>query len=151
MQTPIIVFGAAGRMGTMILNLAAAQPERFSIVAAVERGDHPLLGQPVKSFASAVPGELTLAVEPPTQPPPETIGIHFSLPEATIQFLPWHRQLGLGAVIGTTGLSAPQRQAVEEAAAQAAMLLTPNTSTGVNVLFWLAEQATRLLGARVRH
>lgn len=49
-------------------------------------------------------------------------------------------------VIGTTGHSADQLQSLRAASASTATLLAPNFSIGVNLLFWLTEQASVVLG-----
>jgi 4-hydroxy-tetrahydrodipicolinate reductase len=48
-------------------------------------------------------------------------------------------------VIGTTGLSADERAAVEKAARDIPVVMAPNMSLGVNLLFALLEQAGRVL------
>lgn len=50
-------------------------------------------------------------------------------------------------VIGTTGHSAEQMRAIENAATKIAVVLAPNFSVGVNTLFWLTRKAAELLGA----
>ena len=143
---PIIMFGAAGRMGRMILTLAADDTEHYRIVGAVERPDHPQIGQGLDQLFPGGPDGVPLTDRPPEEIQPATVAIHFTLPEAIHPHMDWTRRLGVGSVIGTTGLDPAQRSAIESAAAAAPILLTPNTSLGVNVLFWLAQQAAGLLG-----
>ncbi len=72
--------------------------------------------------------------------------IDFSSPAASVRCV----ELALAAkkplVIGTTGLSAEQRTRVEAAGAHIPLLLSPNMSVGVNLLFRLAEIAAATLG-----
>jgi 4-hydroxy-tetrahydrodipicolinate reductase len=143
--TAIVMFGAGGRMGRMILELAACEPERYQIAGAVEHAQHPLLGQALVQFIPGGPVDVKLSTQPPVDAPTDAVGIHFSSPVSTLEHLRW----GHGrhaAVVGTTGLNADQTAQLQTAAADLALLHTPNTSTGVNVLFWLAEQAAQLLG-----
>jgi 4-hydroxy-tetrahydrodipicolinate reductase len=49
-------------------------------------------------------------------------------------------------VIGTTGLSQTDQQAIDQAAGQIAVVQSPNMSLGVNLLFKLVAQAARTLG-----
>jgi 4-hydroxy-tetrahydrodipicolinate reductase len=49
-------------------------------------------------------------------------------------------------VIGTTGFSASQSAAIQDAAKRIPIVLSPNFAVGVNVLFKLAETAARALG-----
>lgn len=143
---PIVLFGAAGRMGRMITQLAAAEPDRYQIVAAVDQPDHPLIGRPLAELVPGAPAEVQLAAAPPDQPPAGAIAVHFMLPAASIVHLDWSRRHAIPTLVGTTGFNEEQLSTLKAAAADAAILLSPNTSRGVNVLFWLARQATRLLG-----
>jgi 4-hydroxy-tetrahydrodipicolinate reductase len=49
-------------------------------------------------------------------------------------------------VIGTTGHSLDQLAALRVEAARIAILLSPNFSVGVNLLFWLTERTSEILG-----
>jgi 4-hydroxy-tetrahydrodipicolinate reductase len=49
-------------------------------------------------------------------------------------------------VIGTTGLSASQREALGEAAFDIALVYAPNMSVGVNLCFKLLDLAARVMG-----
>lgn len=144
--TPIVMIGAAGRMGRMILDLAAADAAQYRIVAAVDRADHPQIGRPLAELIPGAPAGMNLESKPPQNIPAGTVAIHFSLPDALAERLGWNVQTGCAAVIGTTGLNEDQKKMVEAASAKIPLILTPNTSTGVSVLCRLAREATRLLG-----
>jgi 4-hydroxy-tetrahydrodipicolinate reductase len=49
-------------------------------------------------------------------------------------------------VIGTTGFSAAQKNAIAEAAKRMPIVMTANFAVGVNVVFKLAETAAKILG-----
>lgn len=144
--TPIVMIGAAGRMGQMILELALADPAKYRIAGAVDRADHPLTGHPMAELVPGVPAGVRLEARPPENLARETVAIHFSLPAALGEHLSWNVQAGCAAVIGTTGLNEEQKRMVQSAAERIPVILTPNTSTGVAALCWLAREATRLLG-----
>jgi 4-hydroxy-tetrahydrodipicolinate reductase len=55
------------------------------------------------------------------------------------------RELGVNAVIGTTGFTSLQKDLVEDAARDIAIVMAPNMSVGVNVTFKLLEMAARSL------
>lgn len=132
-------------MGRMILGCAAQNPEKFSIAGAVEYSEHPELGKTLDQLVPGAPASVTLAAAPPAEVPAGTVAIHFSLPAGTLAHLDWHRRTKTPAVIGTTGFESSEREQIDALAGEIPVMLTPNTSTGVNVLFWLAEQAARLL------
>ncbi|MCA9582431.1 MAG: 4-hydroxy-tetrahydrodipicolinate reductase, partial [Myxococcales bacterium] len=50
-------------------------------------------------------------------------------------------------VVGTTGLDDGAHRALQDAASVVPVVFAPNFSVGVNVLFHLAREATRLLGS----
>jgi 4-hydroxy-tetrahydrodipicolinate reductase len=72
--------------------------------------------------------------------------IDFTSPEATMEHLALCEKLGKAMVIGTTGLSDEQRESVERASKKIPVLLSPNMSVGVNVLFRIVADAARALG-----
>ena len=72
--------------------------------------------------------------------------IDFTRPEGTLAHLTLCRELGVRAVIGTTGFTPAQRAEIAAHARHLAMVLAPNMSVGVNVMLRLLEQAARALG-----
>lgn len=145
-KIPFVMIGAAGRMGQMILQIALSEPEKYEIVGAIEYDGHPLIGKPLSELIPGAPSNIVFTTTAPADAPKGTVAIHFALPDATMRHLDWSRQGGYPAAICTTGFSDEQLADIEAAASDAAMLLTPNTSLGVNVLFYLTQQAARLLG-----
>jgi 4-hydroxy-tetrahydrodipicolinate reductase len=73
--------------------------------------------------------------------------IDFTRPEGTMQHLAACRKLRKAMVIGTTGFGAGQKAEIQAAAREIAIVLAPNMSVGVNVVFKLLEQAASSLGA----
>lgn len=145
-SVPIVMLGAAGRMGRMILTLAAGQPGDFTIVGAVDRPDLPEQGRPLSEMIPGAPDKVALTTAPPEEVPEGTVVIDYSAPEATLAQLDWVAAHPAAMLIGTTGFEPEHEARIRELGARRPVMITPNTSTGVNVLFWLVEQATRLLG-----
>ena len=56
--------------------------------------------------------------------------VDFSSPEGVVASATWCGANGVGLVIGTTGLSDPQRQAVDEAATKVGVVIAANYSLG---------------------
>ena len=133
-------------MGRAILELAAADPGRFQVAGAVDRPGHPDLGRDLSAFIPGLPAGHLLAAAPPAAPPPGGGAVDFSSAAAIAATLDWAERTATAVVIGTTGLDVAQRALLQAAAGRIPVLLTPNTSTGINVLFWLAHEAARLLG-----
>lgn len=145
-RTPLIVFGAAGRMGRMILQCADPATQPFELVAAIEGPDNPALGQRLGALVPGLPSDLQVTSQLPSDPPDGTVAINFSLPDPTLEQLDWAQSKGVATVIGTTGFSKAQRERIERVAKDIPLLLAPNMSVGVNVLYRLVAEAVRLLG-----
>ena len=71
--------------------------------------------------------------------------IDFTRPDGTLRHLDACRQLGVKAVIGTTGFSDEQKATVAEHARHIAIVMAPNMSVGVNVVLKLLDVAARAL------
>ena len=71
--------------------------------------------------------------------------IDFTRPEGTMAHLAVCRELGVKAVIGTTGFSDFQKAEIAEHAREIAIVMAPNMSVGVNVVFKLLDMAARAL------
>jgi 4-hydroxy-tetrahydrodipicolinate reductase len=121
-MTRLLVQGASGRLGQIILRLAAQRSGTWRVTAS-ERG------------ASLEP--LVTATE---------VSIDVSVPEASVQLASLCARHRKPLVIGTTGHSDAQMKAIETAAATCPILIAPNFSVGVNLLFWLTREAAKVLG-----
>lgn len=71
--------------------------------------------------------------------------IDFTRPEGTLAHLAVCRELGVRAVIGTTGFSDAQKAEVAAHARHIAIVMAPNMSLGVNVVLKLLDVAARAL------
>lgn len=138
----IAISGAAGRMGRTLVRLAAADPE-LALAAAIERADHPKLGQDAGELAGA--GRLGVPLASSME---ADIGalIDFSTPEAVRERAALAVARRAALVVGTTGLGPEANAALEKAAATVPVLAAPNMSAGVNLLFELAGEVARRLG-----
>lgn len=145
-RTPLIIYGAAGRMGRMILQSADPSTQPFDIVGAIEGPGNPLLGQPVASLLPGMQSDVLISADPPASAPEGSVVINFSLPEPTLDQLIWAQSAGVASVVGTTGFSPAQREKIQRIAKSVPVLLAPNMSVGVNVLYRLVAEAVRLLG-----
>jgi 4-hydroxy-tetrahydrodipicolinate reductase len=72
--------------------------------------------------------------------------IDFTRPEATLAHLGCCRELGVAAVIGTTGFSQVQRADLAAFARELPMVVAPNMSVGINVVLGLLALAAGGLG-----
>ncbi|KPK65527.1 MAG: 4-hydroxy-tetrahydrodipicolinate reductase, partial [Planctomycetes bacterium SM23_32] len=139
----VAVNGAAGAMGRQVIG-AVARSGDCQLVAALERSDHPDLGKDAGLLAGVGPLGVALSAELAGEP---DVLVDFSAPESAVSRARQCAARGVALVIGTTGLSDQQTAVIEqEAAARVPVLVAPNMSLGVNLLFQLAEQAALALG-----
>jgi 4-hydroxy-tetrahydrodipicolinate reductase len=142
-KTTIGINGVCGRMGQRILQLAREDGE-LEIGAALEASGHPKLAQD----AGEVAGIGRIAVPIRSDLPFETrldAMIDFSTPEGTMTVLALCLERRIPLIVATTGHSAAQRQQIEAAAHETALLMAPNMSLSVNLLMKLVGQAATIL------
>ncbi len=142
----VIVTGAAGRMGGQIIRLLQASPG-FALVGATERAG-PAVGQDAGTLAGGRPAgvpvgdDLALALDGSRV----QVVVDFTAFEVSAGHAETCAGRGVPVVIGSTGFTPEARARVQAAAARVPVVLSPNMSVGVNVLFSLVEQAARTLG-----
>jgi 4-hydroxy-tetrahydrodipicolinate reductase len=118
----LLIAGSHGRMGRAVATCAREDP-RFRISAEINSND---------SFPGALPQS--------------DVSIDFTRPEATLPFVKASAHAGKPIVIGTTGHSYAVGPTLAQYARAIPIVLSPNFSTGVNVLFWLTRKAVEILG-----
>jgi len=138
------VVGSAGRMGQSLVR-EIVEKEGVRLVAASERSAHPALGQDAGSLAGVGTLGVTITSDPEQVFEKADSVLEFSVPQATVVHAGFAAARGVGHVIGTTGLSVGEEEALQAAARQTPIFWAPNMSVGVNVLAALAEQAAAAL------
>jgi len=139
----IAVAGATGRMGQMLVEAVSAAPD-LQLSGALDRADSPAIGLDAAAFAGQLTGtritaDLRLGLTG------ANVLIDFTRPEGTLAHLQICRQLGVNAVIGTTGFSEAQKAEIAAIAKDIAIVMAPNMSVGVNVTLKLLEMAAKAL------
>lgn len=136
MESPVrlLIHGGNGRMGQSVQRLCRDDP-RCDIAGAVSRKVGPRVVDGVPQFASS---ELAGA-------PEFDVAIDFSLPEAFDRILALCLARSKPLVSGTTGLSALQVAALDDASTRIPIVWASNFSLGVALLHDLVERAARAL------
>lgn len=138
----IAVSGATGRMGRMIIEAVLAA-EDAQLFAAITAPGAESIGQDAAAFLGKSTGVVI------TDDLSSIVGadvlIDFTRPEATLSYLPFCAEHGIGMVIGTTGFDAQGRACIEESAQKIPVVFAPNMSVAVNAAFCLIEKAAALL------
>lgn len=118
----ILLNGSKGRMGQAIM--AAAPQAACEIVAATDVGDDP----------SAAIGQCDAVID-------------FSHHSATPGVVALAATHGKPVIIGTTGHTEEEREAILQHTDTIPVVWAGNYSIGVNVLFWLTRKAAEILGS----
>ncbi|TMA43184.1 MAG: 4-hydroxy-tetrahydrodipicolinate reductase, partial [Deltaproteobacteria bacterium] len=134
-----VVAGAAGRMGSRVLAMLREEKD-FAVTGAFERSGTEYVGRDAGGI------RIASGIEPALENGADVV-IDFTAPSATMQHAPVCAARGVALVIGTTGLSAEQKTELRSLARRIPLLLAPNMSVGVNVLFRLVAEAAKALGA----
>jgi 4-hydroxy-tetrahydrodipicolinate reductase len=121
-MTNVIITGAKGRMGQMLIACAQNIPS-LKVAAQVDQGD-----------------DLSAVIES------GDVVIDFSAHAATLDIARLCAQHQKALVIGTTGHSDADAAAIKQFQTQIPMVWASNFSTGVNTLFWLTRKAAEILG-----
>ncbi len=129
-------------MGRVLLEAVAQAPD-CKLYGALERAGSPFLGRDASVLGGSteimISDDLAAALEG------ADVLIDFTRPEGTLQHLALCRKHGVNMVIGTTGFSAEQKQAIADAGQDIGVVFAPNMSVGVNLTFKLLEIAAKVL------
>jgi 4-hydroxy-tetrahydrodipicolinate reductase len=142
----IVVLGAKGRMGQMVLQ-ACAQKSRglnpqLRVVGAVESPSSPNLG--LKTGVEGIDVAITSELAPLLKP--GVVVIDFTAPQASLAALEAVRKAGAAHVLCTTGFTPAEKLVIAEAAKVVPIVMAPNMSIGVTVMFRVAEMVAKILG-----
>ena len=140
-QLGVVVLGASGRTGSQVVKLLVDHPQARLLGACVSAGS--------ASLGKAVPGHsLTFQVLSEGLLAQAQVVIDFSLPEGTAQLVQICASLkqGPSLLIASTGHSAEQIKAIEQAACKSPVLLCGNTSIGIAALLAASRLVQEILG-----
>ncbi|MCF8476606.1 MAG: 4-hydroxy-tetrahydrodipicolinate reductase [Pseudolabrys sp.] len=140
----LIVAGAGGRMGRTLIK-AITETDGLTLAGALEDARSPLIGWDAGRLAGLgdngvkLVGDLAKAIG-------EADGIiDFTAPAATLSYAARAAQAGKVHIIGTTGFSAADETAIQDAAKKAVIVKSGNMSLGVNLLAALTKRVARTL------
>ena len=139
----IAVAGASGRMGHMLIEAVCASAD-CALSGALDVAGNPALGSDPLAMLGRR-SDLRITDDLRAGLSGADVLIDFTRPEGTLAHLAMCRQLGVAAVIGTTGFSPAQKEQVAEHARHVAIVMAPNMSLGVNVVLKLLDVAARAL------
>ena len=132
-------------MGGAVIR-AIQQSRDIKLVAAVDKAKSSRLGKDAGEVAAA--GHLGIAVCDRIEDylTAKSVVIDFTNPEASLGFLGAAAKKRAPVVIATTGFNSAQLAEIKRLAKRTPVLLSANTSLGVNVLVALLGKAAKMLG-----
>ena len=141
----VIVCGAAGKMGRRICSIVL-EDERLKLAGAVEAKGSEFVGKDIGFVCSSEPVNLEIVDDLEAVIDNGDVVIDFTTPEATVEHVRVAADKDKPIVIGTTGLSNEQVKEIEKFSAIVPVVLAPNMSLGVNILFKLVGEIAKVLG-----
>ena len=130
----IVICGALGRMGRTVAAEIESEKD-LELAGAVEAAgvDGSILGVEATASLAGIVGGCDVVVD-------------FTNPEATLEHIEVCAEAGRPLVVGTTGLSEEQIEKAHAATDRVPLLIAPNMSAGVNLMFRTVEDLARALG-----
>jgi len=138
------VVGIGGRMGALICKRVINAPD-MELAGALEKDGHPIIGKDAGMVLGIGHQGVSITSDCSLSFKDASVIIDFSIPEASVSHLGFAAKAGKAMVIGTTGFSNEERSIIENLAAKTPVVMSPNMSIGVNVMFKVAGLMAELL------
>lgn len=135
----VSMIGCTGKMGKAIIAKISEYPD-YSLVGGATHKTSESIGEELGNGIQAT-ADLAAAIAP------ADVVIDFSRPDMTMQLLEALKKNPKPTIIGTTGFNDIEQATIEKLSKTIPILLSSNTSLGVNLLFGLVRQAAAKLGA----
>ena len=148
-DTRVVIIGAAGRMGQALVRCALST-EGVRLAGAVESPGHAAMGVDSGEAAGLAATGLPITDDLEGALAAGDVAIDFSFHTAVPEHAQAVAAAGKRMVIGTTGLTPEEFEAVNAAAERAPVMWSPNMSLGVNVLCEAVKRAAAALGPAYR-
>jgi 4-hydroxy-tetrahydrodipicolinate reductase len=144
-ETPgIVVVGASGRMGQMLIRTVLAS-DKARLVGAVERAGHDWIGRDLGVAMGGAALGLKVTDDALEVFAKAQAVLDFTVPAATVAFAALAAQARAVHVIGTTGLDGDDLAKINAAARHAVIVRSGNMSLGVNVLAKITKMVASAL------
>jgi 4-hydroxy-tetrahydrodipicolinate reductase len=140
----VVVAGAGGRMGRMLIHAIAAS-KGLTLSGAVDAPDSAVIGRDAGELAGLGANGIKIVGDPAPLLQAADGLIEFTTPAATLALAELTAAAGIVHVIGTTGHSAEEEAAIGQAAKRAIIVKSGNMSLGVNLLAALVKRVAKAL------
>ncbi len=141
----IAIAGAAGRMGRNLVK-ATHHNSNSSVGAASERPESSLVGVDVGELCGEGHLDISLVDNLEKSISDFDVIVDFTVPKSTLANIELCKRHNKKMVIGTTGFTEEEKEIIDEAAKHISIIMAPNYSVGVNLVFKLLEKAAKVMG-----
>jgi 4-hydroxy-tetrahydrodipicolinate reductase len=142
----VAMLGASGRMGRTIVPLIAASDD-LRLSGALAAAQDASIGHDAGVVANGAALAVAVSSDPARALEGADVAIDFTLPAASLANARECLARKVPLVIGTTGHDEPGRAEIAKIAESLPVVMAPNMSLGVNLLFKLVELGARALDA----
>ena len=143
-MTKVIMAGAAGKMGAVIIKLITKEKD-MTLAGALESESFAGLGRDIgEVLGTGKLGVIVVADLSKIAPECDVI-IDFTSPASTLKNLAVAVKYKKAMIIGTTGFEEGGKKQIAEAGKAIPVVFAPSMSAGVNLLFKLVKEAARVL------
>src|SRR5437588_11275257 len=135
----LIVSGAAGRMGRLLVSMIAADPQH-QLAGALEADAAGVAGRDAGEIAGLGHLGVAITTDYGAIARAETVTLDFSNASASLSHLEIAAANGAAIVIGSTGFTPQLEARAREIAPRTRTVIAPNMSVGINVLMKIAGE-----------
>jgi 4-hydroxy-tetrahydrodipicolinate reductase len=139
----LIVTGVGGKVGSAIFNLALKDGE-FEVVGALEAPGHPLVGKAVSQITGESKYPFAITDNLAAIIGESDVVIDFTEARASMNYFRIARENKKAIVIGSTGFT-DDALAEIGGTADARVVISPNMSVGMNLMFDVVEKLSRIM------
>lgn len=141
----VVVTGAGGRMGGVLIE-ALRSAEGFVLSGATAREGREIIGLDAGLVAGAGPSQVPIRARLEEALEQADVVIDFTNADASLEHARICVERRIPLVLGSTGFSASARAEIAGHSTRIPIVMAPNMSVGVNVLFRLAGEVAKVLG-----
>jgi 4-hydroxy-tetrahydrodipicolinate reductase len=130
------ISGAAGKMGRAV-SAVVGRSKGCSVGLLLERKGHDMIGSEI--------GGVRITDDLKSGLGSFDVFVDFTAPQASLEFIKVLAEAGRPMVLATTGFKKAELELIDEAAKKIPVVFASNYSVGVNVMWKLLKEATRLM------
>ena len=142
----VAVLGISGRVGRCLVRAIRESPD-FTLTGALASPTSAALGRDAGEVAQTGPVAVPVTADRTQALARAEVAIDFTLPEALSDNLAAVARAGIPLVVGITGLDAARQAELRRYSGRLPLLVAPNMSLAVNLLFGLVGRAAAALPA----